>query len=222
MKFSCLKSHLEHALSNAERFVGKNVTLPILGNVLLQADEHGLMVTATNLEHAVEIRVPGDTKRPGKVSVPARIVSSLIQATREEKIELEAKQGNLFIASDLRESRVNGVNAEDFPLIPKIKKTAGFSAGADVLSPALSHMLPAVSSSDFKPELGGVFMKVQQNTLIFAATDTFRLAEEEIAVTKGPATPVSCIIPQRTSQEMARILAEYKTRTRPWRWVTIS
>ena len=210
MRFSCIKSHLEHALSYAERFVGKNITLPILGNVLLSADEGGLTVTATNLEHAIEIHVPGDTKRPGKVSVPARIISSLIQGTREEKIELDAKQGNLLIASDSRQSRVNGMSADDFPLIPKIKKVTGFSARADMLSSALQHVLPAVSSSDFKPELGGVLLKARENVLTLAATDTFRLAEEEIAITKGPSAPSSSIAPQRTGQEIARILGEYQ------------
>ncbi len=213
MKFSCRKEHLERALSSAERFVGKNITLPILGNVLMEADEHGLTITATNLEYAIEIRVPGDTRRPGKVSVPARVISSLVQTAREEKLELEVKQGNLSIASDSRQSRVNGMPADDFPLIPKIKKTAGFSADADVLSRALAHVMPAISSSDFKPELGGAFFQVRDTTLTLAASDTFRLAEEEIGVTKGPSSPVSCIVPQRTAQELGRILGDYKDET---------
>ncbi|MBI3631214.1 MAG: DNA polymerase III subunit beta [Candidatus Sungbacteria bacterium] len=209
MKFSCLKVNLERALGAAERFTGKNVTLPVLANVLMEIDGSSLVVRATNLEHAVEIRVPGDARALGMVSVPARVVSSLVQATREDKVHLEAKQGNLIVASQSRQSRVNGVNAEEFPLIPKVKNTVSFLAPAGVLAHALSRVLPAVSSSDFKPELGGVFLQADQKNLICAATDTFRLAEETLPLVKGPSGKAEAIVPQRVCQEMTRILPEY-------------
>src|SRR3989344_9269434 len=105
MKFLCLKENLEKALVLAERFTGKNVTLPILGNVLLETEENVLFVTATNLEYAVRIKVQGKMSEGGKVSIPAKVVSSLVQSIRSEKIELEEKQGNLFIKTDTRDAR---------------------------------------------------------------------------------------------------------------------
>lgn len=201
--------HLEHALAISERFCGKNVTLPILGNVLLEAGEGGLTVRATNLEHAIELVVPGEVKSIGKVSVPARVISSLVQATQEDKIHLEVKQGNLAVSSDTRQSRVNGVSAEDFPLIPKIKNLAAFGVNAGILGRALAHVLPAVSSSDFKPELGGVLFRASQGSLVLAATDTFRLAEERVATTKSPASEILGIVPGRACQEMVRVLGDY-------------
>lgn len=210
MKFSCLTSHLERALSFVERFAGKTVTLPILGNVLMNADEGGLTVTATNLEHAIEIRVPGDAVTHGRVTVPARVVSSVVQAIREERVVLEARQGSLVISSDMRQSRIGGMPPDDFPLIPKIKKTASFSASAGVLSAALGRVAPAISSSDFKPELGGALFSPHHTALTVAATDTFRLAEESVAITKGPAQAASYIVPQRGLQEIARIFNDYQ------------
>lgn len=209
MKFSCLTSHLQRALSFAERFVGKNVTLPVLGNILMEADDSGVVVTATNLEHALEIRVPCQVHKSGKVTVPARVMSSLVSAISEEKVDLEVKQGSLVMSSDMRQSRVNGIPPDDFPLIPKIKNKVSFSVPADILSRSLARILPAVSSSDFKPELCGAFMNAQQSTLTIAATDTFRLAEEQLVIAKGPTPPVSCIVPHRTVQEAARIFGDY-------------
>lgn len=210
MKFTCRTAHFGRAIGAAERFAGKNITLPILANVLLSADKNGLTMTATNLEHAIEIKIPGDTSQEGKVSVPARIVSGLIQAIHEENIRLEVKQGNLAITSDTRHSRVNGMNADDFPLIPKVKKTASFFASAELLGRALGHVLSAVSSSDFKPELGGVFFNLQRDSIALAATDTFRLAEEVVPLEKAQSESVSFIVPQRACQEFSRLLAEYK------------
>lgn len=209
MKFSCLKIHLERALGAAERFTGKNVTLPILGNVLLETEGNNLIVRATNLEHAIELTVPGDVKGDGRVSVPARVVSSLVQAIQEDKIHLEAKQGNLAVLSDTRQSRVNGVSVEDFPLIPKKKNPAMFGVNAGILGRALAHVLPAVSSSDFKPELGGVLFRASQNSLALAATDTFRLTEERVTLSRSPASEISGIVPGRVCQELVRVLGDY-------------
>src|SRR3989344_4418846 len=117
MKFSCVKENLERALSTAERFTGKNITLPILSNVLLEVKGNELTVTGTNLEYAVELKVPGKGLKEGRVSVPAKILNSLLQSLNEEKVELEEKGNNLFIHTVLRNTRINGMSAEDFPLI---------------------------------------------------------------------------------------------------------
>ncbi len=209
MKFLCLKENLEKALVIAERFTGKNVTLPILGNILLETDETMLYVTATNLEYAVRIRIPGKVSRRGKVSVPAKIISSLIQSTRSDKIDLEEKGGNLFIKTDQRDSIINGISAEDFPLLPKIKKAAFFVLDHSSLTDGLSKVLPAVSLSEFKPELNGVFFKVSGGLLYLAATDTFRLAEKVLELTDKPQDgEISFILPQRIAQELARLPAK--------------
>lgn len=213
MKFLCLKDNLEKALSLAERFTGKNVTLPILGNVLLEAEENVLYITATNLEYAIRIKVPGKITRSGKVSVSAKIINSLVQSTRAEKIDLEEKQGNLFIKTDTRDVRINGVPADDFPLLPKIKKTAGFSLENFFLTDGLTKVLPAVSLSEFKPELNGVLFKTSGKFLHLAATDTFRLAEKVLELTeKSEDGGVIFILPQRIAQELARLPAKDEIR----------
>ncbi len=205
MKFSCAKVHLERALAVAERFTGKNVTLPVLGNVLLETRGNTLTVSATNLEYAVEVLVPGRGFRDDKVSVSAKVASSLVQSVKEEKIELEGRQGSLLLKSGTRDTRINGLPTDDFPLLPKIKKTGSFSVEGALLRNALEHVLPAVSPSEFKPELAGVNFLASGGILRLAATDTFRLAEAvSVLPKKGEKDSFSFILPQRTSQEIAR------------------
>jgi DNA polymerase-3 subunit beta len=206
MKFICLKENLERALIIAERFTGKNITLPILGNILLEASETALFVTATNLEYAIRIKVAGKIEKAGRVSVPAKIISSLLQSTRSEKVDLEEKQGSLFIKTDTRDIRINGIIAEDFPLLPKIKKTYSITMDGPSLVNNLAKVLPAVSFSEFKPELNGVFFKAANNLLYLAATDTFRLAESSLTLAeKTQNKEINFILPQKTAQEIARL-----------------
>ena len=206
MKFICLKENLEKALIIAERFTGKNITLPILGNILLETSETALFVTATNLEYAIRIKVAGKIEKVGRVSVPAKIVSSLLQSTRSEKVDLEEKQGSLFIKTDTRDIRINGIIAEDFPLLPKIKKTYSVTVDGPSLVNNLAKVLPAVSFSEFKPELNGVFFKAVNNSFYLAATDTFRLAESRLTLAeKIQNNEINFILPQKTAQEIARL-----------------
>lgn len=209
MKFSCIKENFERALILAERFTGKNITLPILGNVLLETYHNSLFVTATNLEYGIQISVPGKVSREGRISLPAKVISPLIQSIKEEKIDIEENQGNVFIKTASRDIRINGMSADDFPLLPKIKKTASFSAEGAWLKNALEKTLPAVSPSEFKPELSGIFFKTSGSKLHLAATDTFRLAEIKIDLAQKPeGTAPSFILPYRVSQELARVSGE--------------
>lgn len=206
MRFSCVKENLEYALTIAERFTGKNVTLPILSNCLLETSGSKLLVIATNLEYAVQITVPGKTEKEGKVSVPAKIFSSLIHSLKDERIDLEEKQGNLLVKTGQREGRINGLTVDDFPLIPKIKKTATVSLDLQAFRDGLVRVLPAVSPSEFKPELMGVYFKSSGNRLRLASTDTFRLAEKTLTLEERPeGDGLSFILPQRVAQELARL-----------------
>lgn len=202
-----MKANLERAAGATERFCGKNAALPILANILIEADGNAVVLTATNLEHAVQFRVPARISKPGKLCVQARTFSSLLQSLDEDQLEADAERGNLHLRTNTRESRLNGLSAEDFPIIPKIKKTGTFTVEAGILAGALSRVLPAVSSSEFKPELAGVFFRVARDTVTMCATDTFRLAEYRIPLAKREEEAGEpFILPHRTAQELVRIV----------------
>lgn len=209
MKFSCTKGNLEKALAIAERFTGKNITLPILGNLLLETERGYLKITSTNLEYAVQISVPGKEIKGGKVSVPAKVLYSLVQPIRDEKIDLEEKQNNLWIKTESVNTRINGNSTEDFPLVPKVNKSFSFSVDGFPLCSGLEKVLPAVSVSEFKPELTGIFFRVTPEALYLVATDTFRLAEKIIPWEgKESKDNFSFILPQKVSQEITRAFGE--------------
>lgn len=207
MKFTCDTEQLKKALASAERFTGKNITLPVLANVLIEVDHNTLSLTATNLESAIRLSLAGVATHTGSVCVPAKVLSSFIQSVGDDKIHLDEKQGSLVIKTDSRDTRINGVSADDFPLIPKIKKSHSISLSCSLLCQGLDRVLPAVSTSEFKPELCGVFVNVSPTSMRLAATDTFRLAEKTISFeSKKQIEPFSFIMPHRISQEIARVL----------------
>ncbi|MBI4224862.1 MAG: DNA polymerase III subunit beta, partial [Candidatus Sungbacteria bacterium] len=192
--------------------------LPILGNILLEVRENTLTVTATNLEYAIQLTVSGSGGKEGKVSVPAKIASALVQSMagssrHDDKIQLEEKGGSVIIKSDTRDARLNSMSADDFPLIPTIKKNASFQISGSELQNGIASVLPAVSLSEFKPELAGINCKIGLRSLHLAATDTFRLAEKTIPLSMAKQgtgvedqSQFSFILPQRMASELSRIL----------------
>lgn len=208
MKFSCVKDHLVKAVSTAERFTGKNLTLPILGNILLEARANSLLVVGTNLESAVQVLVPGKTESQGKVVIPGKILNSFLQTMYEEKVEIEERQKNLFIKTPTRSTRVNGVDPQDFPLVPSIKKSSTFFVEAAKLAQSISKVSPSVSFSEFKPEITGIYFDVSKKSIKIASTDTFRLSEKNIALGQESNSFFSFIVPNRVMLEAGKIFQD--------------
>ena len=207
MKLSCLRKNLNSGLQTVERAIAKNSTLPILDNILLETDRGRLKCSATNLELAVIARVGSKIVKPGRITVPSRIISSLVGSLPNKKIDLEVKGNSLFVSSEGGKSKIKGLPAKDFPLIPTIKEKATMSIGAPVLKRALSQVVSSASVSESRPELSGVFWKVNGQDLRLVATDSYRLAEKKIFL-REKQKEFSFILPLKTSNELVRLLTE--------------
>lgn len=206
MKFSCTHEKLAHAVAIAERFTGKNINLPILGNILIDFLNNSIRITATNLEHAFQTVVAGSGHEGGSITLPAKVLAPLLGSIKEDSVEIEAVGDNVFIRTYVRETKIHGVSAQDFPLIPKVKKNKKFVVSVRDIGVGLKSVLPAVSQSEFKPELCGVLWRVAPMSLRFAATDTFRLAEKTIHFSqKNEQESFSFIIPSKTAVEISRV-----------------
>lgn len=209
MKFRCVVDYIKSAVAAAERFTGKHATLPILSHILFEVKDGALRVAATNLESAYQTKIAGDRQKDGRVAVPAKVLGSFLQSLKDDTLSLEERQGNLYLKTDTRQTRINGMAAEDFPIIPTIVPSSLFQVDAALLARGFASVLPAVSLSEFKPELRGVLVALAGSELSLAATDTFRLAEFTTSLESGSQKEkTSFILPHRIAQEVARIARE--------------
>src|SRR3989338_10579435 len=108
MKIISLKNNLKNIITQAERFTGKNINLPILGNVLIESKGKKCSISATNLEMAMEASFPCKAVQEGVVTVPARILSTVMQTVPEENVTLEEKNNILSINSENSKITING------------------------------------------------------------------------------------------------------------------
>ncbi|RJQ37211.1 DNA polymerase III subunit beta [Candidatus Parcubacteria bacterium] len=206
MKFTSTLEHLKNAVQTVERFSGRHITLPILAHILIVVKERGIALRATNLEMGIEYTIPGKTLKVGATTVPARSFSQILQSLRDDTVTLEAEKQHLAITTQNTNATLFGLNADEFPVLPAIKEETKFSLDTILFTGALERIIPAAATSDLKPQLNGVYLAVKPGTITLAATDSFRLAEQTLAVPEIKDTSVECILPLRTAQELLHTL----------------
>lgn len=213
MHFACTQENLAQGLTMVGHVAGKNVNLPVLGNVLLKTEAGSLKLSTTNLEMAVNCNVRGKVEAEGEYSVPAKLFLDYVSLLPSGKVELVLKEEGLEIKSGEQETVLKGVPASEFPLLPKLAKNGTVEIPATDLKRAIGQVAFAVSTSESRPELSGVacFFTPEGagGRVAFVATDSYRLAERTVSYTGGDGGR-KIIIPARALVEASRILGSYK------------
>ncbi len=214
MIFACTQENLAQGLGLVGHIAGKNANLPILGNVLMKTDGGNLRLSTTNLEMAVSVLIRGRVEQPGEFTVPAKLLMEYVALLPNGKIELIVDGDALEIKTEGNTTKMKGMAAAEYPLLPKLATEEPYKLEAGALRQAISQVAFAVSSSDSRPELSGVSCYFHglggPNTLVMAATDSYRLSERVITLQGGNTKEQKCIVPARAIQEVARILSAYK------------
>lgn len=209
MRFSCLRENLTTALALTSGVTGKNIQLPILGNVLISADSQKLELSATNLETAVRVSVRAKIEGPGAFTVPARTMADFVNLCTNERLDVELVGSELAVKSGKTTTKIKGMAADEFPVIPAVETGKGYVLKAKDFKEGLQNVLPAAAKNDIRPELAGICFGFNVNKaggLVLAATDSYRLAERKLVLEQGEEES-RVIVPARTAQEIQRVLS---------------
>src|SRR3989338_5327032 len=205
MKIEGIKEQLEDALNKADKIAGKNPSLPVLSGFYLDARQNSLVIKATNLDLGISISVPVKVSEPGIAVVPARVITSFISSlSNDRSITLNSKEQTLEVKTKGTKTTIKTLPSEDFPIIPEISNDNAFSLPARDLVFGLRSVIYAAATGSIKPELSSVSITHEGEFLVFAATDSFRLAEKKIRVKKIPHFK-QILIPQKNAVEIIKI-----------------
>ncbi|OGZ64326.1 MAG: DNA polymerase III subunit beta [Candidatus Staskawiczbacteria bacterium RIFOXYC1_FULL_37_43] len=208
MKVEILKENFKNGLQITERAAGKNLSLPILDNVLISAEENFLSLSSTDLETAVKIWILTKIIEKGEVAVPVKFLSSFVSLLPNEKIVLEKKNQDLYIECKSFKNQIQGFNTEEFPIIPEFKDSECLDVDNKKLCEGLAQIVDIASPSQSRPEISGIYFMFSKNQIKIVATDSFRLAEKTISLEKPVKRDISFILPQKPAREIINILDE--------------
>jgi len=205
MKLQVTQENLSKALGSVARIANTRNALPILGNVLLKTVENRLSVSATNLDIAITHYIGSKVASEGAITVPARLMQDFIASLPSGIINLELDEHKLHITADQYKSTINGVTADDFPVMPAITDGTAWEIPASVFKKGLQQTVLAASNDEARPVLTGVYLHSHDGMLYLVATDSYRLAEKTLVKNKDN---VSMLIPAGAMQDLLRILGD--------------
>jgi len=210
MNFTILAKELKKGLSFTEKITGKNLTLPILNNLLIEALPNFLKISSTDLEVGIEWWGHCKTEKEGSIAVPAKFISQLVGVLPEEKIDIKTKGNALLIEGKNIKTQIKGFSSEEFPIIPKFLKDIYIEMDGKKLKDGLISVVDMVSTSQVKPEISGVYFSFNKGSIKLVATDSFRLAEKTIKddFKNLFEKEINFILPQKTTRELINILPE--------------
>lgn len=210
MKIECLKEKFCEAVFKAEKITGKNMTLPILACILIEAKENFLILKSTNLDLGIEIKIPAKIHTKGLVAVPGVVLNGFVSnITSEDNLTLEVIDGNLLIYNKTNKATIKSHPVDDFPTIPQVVDGQIKSIHSTDFIKGLKSVWYSSSSSNIKPELSSVYINTEDDALLFVATDSFRLAEKKVKV-KKTADLNQVLIPFKNVADLLKIINEEK------------
>lgn len=223
MRVSCLQENLAKGLSIVGRAVSSRSTLPVLGNILIEARDNQLRLAATNLEIGVNCWIGAKVEDEGAITVPARLLADFVGNLPPERVDMElsVRTQTLHLRCAKFEANIKGIDAADFPIIPtigtggEIDSTAVTMEGAhiELETPGLRKMVDqvifAASTDESRPTLTGVEVTFRDGRITMAATDGYRLSLRSAPVSGSlPPEPLTVIVPAKSLGEFARISAD--------------
>ncbi|MEL6953109.1 MAG: DNA polymerase III subunit beta [Pseudomonadota bacterium] len=213
MKISIERAALLRAVSQAQSVVERRNTIPILANVLIEADSGSVSFRATDLDIEVVDKTGAEVERAGATTVNAvtlhEIVrklpdGALVQLTEDaasQRLTVEAGRSHFSLATLPR---------EDFPVMTSSDYPANFSASAPALRRLFDKSKFAISTEETRYYLNGVYFHVAEGAtgpaLRAVATDGHRLARIDDTLPDGAETMPGVIVPRKTVGELRKLL----------------
>jgi len=210
MKLSCLQENLDRGLNLVGRAVATRTTLPITNNILLTTDQSRLKLAATNLEMAITCWIGAKIEEEGTITVPARLLTEFVSSLPSDKIDinLSPRTKTLELKCARFEARISGIDAKDFPPIPKIDEGITTKVEIENLRQGINQVVFAAATEESRPVLTGVDAQFNGDLLTLAAADGFRLAVYKLPLATPVDQPTEVIIPARTLAELNRLMTD--------------
>jgi len=207
MKFSVSKEKLLEGLQVVQNVVSTRTTLPILSNVLLQADASGVRFTTTDLDVGISGSIEAQVEKEGATTLPARRLASIVRELPAAEVVVEVDSKNVAsIRCGQSFFKILGLPEEEFPPLPKFEGAKEFTLKQKDLHDGLRKTNYAISTDETRYVLNGILFSFKDNKLTMVATDGRRLALVDIEVEFARSQEVEIIVPTKCVTELSRLV----------------
>ena len=215
MKITLEKNKIFKSLSHVQSIVEKKNTIPILSNILIEAKNNSLILSATDMDISITETLSCNVIENGSATVPAHTLYDIIRKLSDSsEIEFVSNDGKIFsIRSGKSRFSLSCLPKEDFPIIEIDDLKSELSIESQELLRLIEKTRFAISNEETRYFLNGIYFhktKDSQNELLsMVATDGHRLAKVEFNSTDKVSEIPGVIIPRKTIYELCKLLSDY-------------
>jgi len=215
LKFVIQRDRLVESVQDVIKAVASRTTMPILTGIKITASSTGVTLTGSDSDISIESFIPleedgneiVDVQKPGSIVLQARFFNEIVKKLPLADVEISVENGfQTLIRSGKAEFNLNGLDAEEYPNLPKVEEENIISLPTDLLKALIRQTVFAVSSSETRPVLTGVNWKIENGEIICTATDSHRLALRKAKVQSNNQEKYNVVIPGKSLTELSKIL----------------
>ncbi|NCC50927.1 MAG: DNA polymerase III subunit beta [Spartobacteria bacterium] len=207
MKLKVDKTAMMEGLTKVLSIINPRTTLPVLSNVLLEAKDNKLWLSATDLEVSVQTTVDAEIDTEGDTTLPAKRISSIFRELPSQEVEIDVDEHNsAAIQCGFSFFKVVGISGEDFPPLPRFEGSRNYTLEQGVFKEMLQKTSYASSADETRPILNGVLLSFKGEKLVVVATDGRRLALVEQEVEFPADAEGDLVLPSKTVSELLKTL----------------
>jgi len=208
MDLTTTSGALTRELGLANRIISRKPTIPVLANVLMQADAGLVTFTATDLELALRSTFPATVGRSGVRTVPAQKLHDLLRTLPDAEVRLVGDDKAVGLTAAGFRAKLQTLPAEDFPSVPSDAGVRMTSIPARVLQALIPRVRFAASEDDKRYFMAGAHFEIKADAVRMVATDSHRLALAEIKFDAKGALPPFTLLPKKTLDALMAVLED--------------
>ena len=209
MKFKINQDHFSNGLQQVLNVVASRSTMPILSNVLIEADEGHISLTTTNLDLGIRCRIKAEVTDSGSITLPVRKLATIVKELPVNEVFLETSEKNQAkITSGGSLFKIMGISSEEFPPLPSFENRKVFELSQDEIVNMLKSVSYAQSTDENRYILNGVYFNFADEKLTLVATDGRRLGLTGLDLPVSEENTGSLILPAKTVAELERLMGK--------------
>ncbi len=209
MNITIQKDHLINGLQAVQNVVSTRTTLPILSNVLLNAKDDKLELTATDLDVTVSCSVEAKVKKAGATTIPVKRLFGIVRELQNSEIDIETDDKNFTsIRAAASFYKINGLGADEFPPMPKFKEDKKVTLPQETVKGMMKKTSFAISTDESRYVLNGIFISLKDHKMTMVATDGRRLALVDEEVDIAEKSSGEFIVPAKAVNELNRLFQD--------------
>jgi DNA polymerase III subunit beta len=206
MRFTIAREKLQEALTSVTAAVPTKTTLPVLANILVEASDHGVRLSGTDLDVAVSVQVPAEVESPGALTLPAKRLGEIVRELPPSPVKLAALgEQRATLECARTKFKLLGLPREEYPAFPAVDFTNAWRVKSALLHEMIGRTAFAASTEESRPILNGVLWEVRASQMRMVATNGHRLALLEVAAEQPETAGGDFIVPPRALEQVRKV-----------------